>query len=215
MAMRNITLIACILLSLLSCNRKASVQPNASQNSKLDSTTTRYSNDSTEKGLDSTTQYSNDYTDEEDVEPSDAEQFQRAYAILIASYDKNEIIDSTFIIGADTFHVKVKYACLKNTNVVVPKHFLVPHMDKDFLTHDFVLKLTVLKNGMSHFKRTYEKKYFFKQLQNEVLREYGIILFPYIQRVEENLMLSASISIPLTDVGELVVDTVSLPNLTK
>jgi len=198
MIIRNITLIVFILLSLLSCNQKTSVQSDASQNSKLDSTTAQYSNNSTEE-----------------VEPSETELFQKAYSDLIKSYNKNEIIDSTFIIGTDTFRVKMEYGCLKNANVVVPKHFLVPNMNKDFLTHDFVLKLTVFKNNVSYFKRTYEKKYFYKQLQNENLKKYGIIFSPYIERVEENLILSASITIPLTDVGEGVADTLSLPSLKK
>jgi len=198
MIIRNITLIVLVLLSLLSCNQKKAVQSDIIQNNKLDSTTAQYSNDSIEE-----------------VEPSKTQLFQKAYSDLIKSYNKNEIIDSTFIIGPDLFRVKMEYDCLKNTTVVVPKHFLVPNMNKDFLTHDFALRLTILRNNISCFKQTYEKEYFYKQLQNENLKKYGIIFSPYIERVEENLILSASITIPLTDVGEGVGDTLNLHSLKK
>lgn len=198
MLIKNITLIVLILLSLLSCNQKKVVLSDTSQNNKYDSTTTQYSNDTMEE-----------------VEPSETELFQKAYSDLIKSYNINEIIDSTIIIGTDSFRVKMEYCCLKNTNVVVPKHFLVPNMDKDFLTHDFVLKLIIIKNNVSYFKRTYEKQYFYNQLQSESLKKYGIIFSPYIERVEEDLILGASITIPLTDIGEGVGDTLKLTRLGK
>jgi len=200
MVIRNIILIALILLSLLSCNHteKRTLQSDKSLIDKLDSTAIQNSGDLIEES-----------------EPSEEELFQKAYSNLINSYNKNEIVDSIFIIGTDSFRVRMEYRCLKNTSVVVPTHFLVPNMNKDFSTHDFLLKFIVLKNDEFYFKRTYEKKYFYKQLQNENLKKYGIIFSPYIELVEGNLIFGASISIPLTDVGEGVEDTLSLANLRK
>jgi len=201
MIIRNITLSVLILLSLLSCNHieKKAVQSNISLNSKLDSiTTAKRSNDSIEE-----------------AEPSENELFQKTYSDLTKSYNKNEIIDSIFIMGIDSFHVRMEYRCLKNTKVIVPKYFLTPYMNKDFSTHDFILKLIVLRNNESYFDRTYEKKYFYKQLQNENLRRFGVIFSPYIERVEENIVLGVSITIPLTDIGEGVGDTLSMSNSRK
>lgn len=195
MIIRNIALAVSILLSLLSCSHteNKAVRSNASLNSKLDFTTAQYSNDSIEE-----------------TEPSEDDLFQKAYSDLIKSYNKNEIIDSIFIIGTDTFHVRMKYHCLKNTKVVVPKQFLIPNMNTDFSTHDFILKLIISRNNQSYFDRTYEKNYFFKQLQNEDLKKFGVIFSPYIERVGKNLVLGVSITIPLTDIGEGVRDTLSL-----
>jgi hypothetical protein len=200
MILRNITLIALTLLSLLSCNHteKKAVQSDASLNNNLDSTTAQYANESIDES-----------------EPSEEKLFQKAYSDLIKSYNKNETIDSIFIIGTDSFRVKMEYSCLKNTKVVIPKHFLTPYMNKDFSTHDFVLKLILLKNNQSYFERTYEKKYFYKQLQNENLRKFGVIFSPYIERVDENIVLGISITIPLTDVGEGVGDTLSFSSSRK
>lgn len=201
MNIRNITLLVLILSFLLLCNNqtgKSAVQSNTVLNSKIDSTTAHCSNNSTE-----------------DMEPSGKELFNKSYNNLIKSYNNDETTDSVFIIGTDFFHVRMDYSCLKNTKVVVPKHFLVPYMNKDFSTHDFILKLIIFKNNESYFERTYEKKYFYKQLQNESLKQCGIIFSPYIEQVEENLVLSVSITIPLTDVGESVSDTLSLLNLRK
>lgn len=197
MVIRNITLtlIVLVLLSLLSCNQteKSNVQSDTSLNNMFDSTSAPYSSDSIEES-----------------EPSDEDMFQKAYRDLIKSYNKNEMIDSMFIVGTDSFHVELEYRCLKNNTVVVPKQFLTPHMNKDFSTHDFILKLIILKNNEFYFERTYEKKYFYKQLQNENLKKFGVIFSPYIERAEEDLILGVSITIPLTDVGEGVGDTLSL-----
>ena len=188
-----------MLLSLFSCNtRKKAVQSDESFNNKLDSTTAKYSNDSIEV-----------------TEPSEKELFQKAYTDLIKSYNKNEIIDSIFIIRKDSYHVRVECICLKKTTVIIPKQFLIPFMNKDFPTHDFILNLVILKNNKSYFERTYEKKYFFKQLQNKNLRKFGVIFSPYIDRIDENLIVGASITVPLTDVGEGVGDTLKLTQLRK
>ena len=149
----------------------------------------------------------------EETEPSEEDRFQKTYSDLIKSYNKNEKIDSMFIIGTDSFHVQIEYSCLKNTTVVVPKQFLIPFMNKDFATHDFMLKLIIIKNNEPWFKRTYQKDFFFKQLQNGNLREFGVIFSPYINRIDENIVLGASITIPLTDVGEGVGDTLRLSHL--
>lgn len=200
MIIRNKTLIILIILSLLSCNYigKRTVQSDLSLNNKLDSTTSQYSNDSIEES-----------------EPSEKDLFQKAYIDLIKSYNKNEIIDSIFIVRTDSFHVRIEYSCLKNTTVIVPKRYLIPFMNKDFPTHDFILKLIILKNNKSYFERTYEKKYFFKQLQNETLRKIGVIFSPYIDQIDENIVLGVSVTIPLTDIGEGVGDTLKLSHLNK
>jgi len=197
MVIKNITLTLLIILSLISCNykEKRAAQSDMSLNN---STSAQYSNDSIEE-----------------AEPTEKDLFQKAYIDLIKSYNKNEIIDSIFIVRKDSFRVRIEYSCLKNTTVVVPKRFLSPFMNKDFSTHDFILKLIILKNNKSYFKRTYEKKYFFKQLQNKELREFGVIFSPYIDQIGENLVLGVSVTIPLTDIGEGVGDTLKLSQLNK
>lgn len=189
-----------MLLPLFSCNHteKRAVQ-DMSLNNKLDVT--------------STAQHSKDSI--EGTEPSETDLFQKAYSDLIKSYNKNEIIDSIFIIGRDSFHVKVEYSCLKNSTVIVPKRFLTPFMNKDFSTHDFIIKLRIKKNNKSLFERTYKKQYFFKQLQNENLREFGVLFCPYIDQIDKYLILGASVTIPLTDIGESVGDTLKLSYLKK
>jgi len=114
MVIRNITLTLLIILSLISCNykEKRTVQSDMSLNN---STAAQYSNDSIEE-----------------AELTEKDLFQKAYVDLIKSYNKNEIIDSIFIVRKDSFRVRIEYSCLKNTTVIVPKRFLIPFMNKDF-----------------------------------------------------------------------------------
>jgi len=60
-----------------------------------------------------------------------------------------------------------------------------------------------------------KKKYFFNQLQNKELREFGVIFSPYIDQIGENLVLGISVTIPLTDIGEGVGDRLKLSQLNK
>lgn len=196
---------------LLSCNKNESrsAQSDTGLKSKLDSAVLD-SNDeialSEEERLKELEGY---YYNGED-EPTEEELIRNAYNYLIKSYNVIETIDSSLIVGTDTYNVRLEYSCLKNTTVIVPKHFLTAFMDEDFPTHDFIMKLIIRKNNETYFERTYEKKYFFEQLTNEILREIGVLLSPNISLIDEGLEISASLSIPLTDVGQRVGDTIKL-----
>ena len=191
MTLNNITLTVMILFSLFSCRHadKKAIQLDANLTNKIDS-------------------IANDTLNE--AEPSEAELFQKTYNDLIQSYHKKEVIDSVFNVGLNHFHIKMEYSCLINANFKVPKQYLAPFTNKDFSTHDFMIKLSILKNDKLYLERKYEKQYFFKQLQNEDLKKYGVLFCPYLERKVNNIILGVSLTIPLTDVGEGVQDTIKL-----
>jgi len=153
-------------------------------------------------------QYEDSIEMDDVFEPSEEDRFETALKYLKSSYENDELIDTVYIIQSDTFHIKLRYFCLKNQELRIPYNYYVSFLNDDFVTHDFSIDLVVLKNKEVYFNERYLKESFFNQLENYELKKYGIFFSPYLELNHEMFILSVSISIPLTDVGELVSDTI-------
>jgi hypothetical protein len=87
-----------------------------------------------------------------------------------------------------------------DSGITVPRTYVSTYKIDSFVTHNFVSRVRLAKNGHIIFERTIQKKDFEKILYPE-LRIYGTLFCPTFHLNNGNILLHYSISIPLTDVG--------------
>ncbi len=141
-------------------------------------------------------------SDEDDgnVEPS----FDEVKAELLSRYNKVEHVDTTIIVEKDTLHIQEKYYCLKDNAVIVPKKYLWGgDTTKDFVTHNFVSCIVIIKNKDTIINKTFRKSDF-DNVVNPEERKYAIIFtasFAGYKKLYDSIVFCYSITVPLTDVG--------------
>ncbi|QKJ29511.1 hypothetical protein HQ865_06995 [Mucilaginibacter mali] len=88
--------------------------------------------------------------------PDDTPSQTEERAALIKRYDEVQIIDTTFIDGTDSLHFYLKYYCLKNDKIKVPKKYQsdekVPYL---FVTHPFASDITLIRNADTVLKKQF------------------------------------------------------------
>ena len=147
---------------------------------------------------------------EEGEEPSDKELFKYAYSNLIKSYKHNQTVDTLFVNGKDSFHVKSIFSCLHDGKVIVPKRYVHPFLNKDFITHNFFIHLVVHKNNTLLIDKNLYKDNFYKYIDEdqEDIKRYGTLLFSGIRNDHKNILIDVTVRIPLRDLGVGLVDTI-------
>lgn len=140
--------------------------------------------------------------DTENEEPS----AKQVMAELTDEDNKIQVIDSTVLLGLDTFSIKLTHKCIHDSGVIVPVKYLKPYGLKEFITHNFVSDILVKRNDSVVVNRVVSKHDFGK-VEEENLLKYGILILPYIEKVDkekQQITIAYSLSIPLTDVGQSV-----------
>lgn len=130
----------------------------------------------------------------------DEDDLKEILAEHIRSYKDPVTIDSTWFAGKDTFRLVLTYSCLMDSAVTVPAQYVKFYGLDSFVTHNFTSSLQVKKNGILLLDRTIKKQDFDKELDAS-LRNYGVLLSPYIKLFTDSVQINYSLSIPLTDVG--------------
>ncbi len=141
--------------------------------------------------------------DEEQETPSYMEEMKN----LLSSYDRVKIIDTTFEGG---MKLSLKYYCLKDNGIHIPKQYIYDTRVKPFTTHNFTSQIVVYKAGDTLLNQTVGKEAFTGQLSPQ-LQKYGCLLYPNItfDQEKKEINIGYSISIPVTDIGvpvRLVID---------
>ncbi len=130
--------------------------------------------------------------------------FKEVLADLLASYNKTENIDKLVVDGGDSLKIHLKYYCLRDSSVIVPKHYVWGgDTTKDFVTHSFVEKVVVVKNKDTVLNKIFTRADFNNVIQDQ-LKKHAIIFSPYYlgyDKARGEFGLGFSISIPLTDLG--------------
>lgn len=134
------------------------------------------------------------------------EDTQKEYTLM---YDRKEKIDTSFKVNNQTFNLLFEHYCLNDDTLIIPSKYSWSKSPKDFVTHSFVSKLLLIQNQTNDtIVNTLVKKKFFKELLDENLAKYGVLLYPTYRgfNQEKNVVqIHYSISIPLTDVGKSVL----------
>jgi hypothetical protein len=140
-----------------------------------------------------------------DLPPSEEEERQR----LTKKYDQMETLDSTFVSGTDTLNLHIKYFCLKNVDLILPKLYDPDNKNpKEFVTHPFVADILVIHNRDTVLKKQFsanDLNPFFTDNFGGSLKKYGSILdIPSLVRRNKDqsrIVLDFPIAIPATDLG--------------
>ena len=121
------------------------------------------------------------------------------------SYKLIQYIDSSFKEGKEIIRIKITHYCLRNSVLRISKEFnFADENKKDFITHEFVSKVVVIKNSDTIFNRVIKKNDFNNILEKK-LKNYATLLAPNISKINNQngeIILHYSISIPVTDLGD-------------
>jgi len=120
----------------------------------------------------------------------------------IASYTRPCVIDSSFQLASSRFRILVKDSCLMDSAITIPKGYVEMYKLDSFVTHTFISKIRVEKDGLLVLERVVVVNDF-KHLIDILLQRYATLRCPYLRLKGDSILLGYSISIPLTDLGSL------------
>jgi len=133
-------------------------------------------------------------------EGEEGEDLQSIYDGYVATYTRPCVIDSSFTLGADRFKLHVEHFCTMDSGITVPKSYVRIYKIDSFVTHNFITRVRLDRNGKTVAEKTIHKHDFDKALFPEE-RQFGAMFCPVMHLEGGNILLHYSISIPLTDVG--------------
>ena len=143
-----------------------------------------------------------DTSDSGDDTPTQNEERER----LSKTYGDVKIIDSTFINDNDTLHFHLKYYCLKNSSLVIPKRYDLDGK-KEFVTHPFVSDVILTHDRDTVLKKQFNStdfNPFFTDNFGGNLKKYGSMDMPDILAKNKDkslIIVHCPIGIPSTDIG--------------
>jgi hypothetical protein len=120
----------------------------------------------------------------------------------IATYTKPCVIDSSFQLASSRFRILVKDSCLMDSAITIPKRYVEMYKLDSFVTHTFITKVRLEKDGLLVLERLIVVNDF-KHLLDDTLQRYATLRCPYLHLKKDSILLDYSISIPLTDLGSL------------
>jgi hypothetical protein len=129
-----------------------------------------------------------------------ARELQGFYNDYIASYTNRCVIDSSFQLGTDHFTIHIQDSCLMDSAIVIPKKYVHYYRLDSFVTHNFISKIRLEKNGTIILSQALTRQDFDAVLF-EALQQYATLRCPHLRLTSSSIELAYSISIPLTDVG--------------
>ncbi|TBT96539.1 hypothetical protein CWI39_3672p0010 [Hamiltosporidium magnivora] len=140
----------------------------------------------------------NENIEPEEFEGDDTRKIREEY---ISNYNKIENIDSTLVDNdGNKIHFISKYYCLFDKSLIIPKMYVWEDSSSDFITHNYANDITITINEDTIFKKTILKEDF-KKILDKSLRNYAVIMSPSFEYNKNNIKISYSISIPITDLG--------------
>lgn len=128
------------------------------------------------------------------------EDLQAEYVLM---YKNKEIVDTSFVVDNNEYNLQFEHYCLFDT-LVIPAKYSWSNNPQDFTTHNFESKV-LLTQKKDTIVNAIIKKDAFKQLLDDNLLKYGVLLYPNYRGVNQArnaIQIHYSISVPLTDVGK-------------
>jgi len=137
---------------------------------------------------------------QEDVETMS---FDEIYQDFEKGYYQEKRLDTIFWINGEKYELMFNYHCLLDSSVVIPYKYYEGELNKDFITHNYIIDIQVSKDDKLIYKNKLLKNDFTECI-TENLKKYGVLLYPYyykFDKIRQSFILGFSISIPLTDIG--------------
>lgn len=119
-----------------------------------------------------------------------------------AMYNDHIMIDTLFSRGKDQLHVVYEYRCLRDSGVVVPEKYVSFYDMKQFVTHHFKSNIAVYKNGKTIVATDIYNDMFDIDEQK---RKFAVLFTPQVTFNSDHVLIRHSLSIPLTDIGEVAL----------
>lgn len=174
-----------------------------SNNSATNPSSAEMVKDAKRRAIDSVMNAS-DRPDSEQDSTSPAEERKK----LAKTCNDVSIIDSTFISNQDTLHFHLKYYCLKDQKITVPKTYASDMKNpRDYTTYAFASDILLVRNKDTVLMKQFKASDFYPFFEDNFggnLKKYGSILMPELARERKDkskIILGYSISIPATDIG--------------
>jgi len=143
-----------------------------------------------------------DRPDSEQETPSGMQEIKK----IEKSYNLYKEYDTTLLKEKDSLHLIIKYYCLKNISVSIPKD--LNYSNSGFQTHPFASSIILINRKDTVLNKEFKANYFTAIIGDNFggnLSKYGsIIAIPSISKKSKNdldIVLSFSIAIPATDIG--------------
>lgn len=140
---------------------------------------------------------------------SEGESLESIIKSVTDEYSIKVKLDSTFVIGADTFLVKFEHYCLLDSGITIRTPYTDIYKLDSFVAHNFASNLTILKNGETLLTKKITKKSFTGKTEPS-LTNLGALSYCCFELSRSNFLFKYSLSIPLTDVGRGVACKVDL-----
>src|SRR5690606_17197741 len=113
---------------------------------------------------------------------------------------QGEVLDTTILLGLDTIHINLRHYSVHDSGIVIPDKYVGIYGMKQFVSNTLQSRLTVHKNETRLIDNMITKKSF-DSITDNALKEFGVLLFPYIDVCNGQIEIHYSLTIPLTDVG--------------
>lgn len=199
----NKVFIGLLVIAFVSCNSQSKRKPTESSLMKMSDTSKSKSIENTKRKMIDAQMDKGDRPDDEQETPSSTEERRR----LSKSYDEIKIVDTTLINGRDSIRLHLKYFCLKDRNLVIPKTYVFDKNNpQDFITHDFASNILLIHNRDTIFNKTIRKNDFNSIIADQLIK-YGTLRMPNLSASnmdKSQIVLHYSISIPATEIGASV-----------
>jgi hypothetical protein len=142
------------------------------------------------------TSYVNSSNDDTD----DNQELKQIIEDFKSQCNRNYNVDTTFKRGIDTFRFVFNYKCLYESGLLIPEKYVGIYGFKSFKAHNFAANLVLYKNNSKIVDDRITKSKFTNQIDSS-LKQYGDLLYPYVEIEDTIIKVHFSITIPLTDVG--------------
>lgn len=195
--------IGLLVITFISCNSQLKRKPTESSLIRMsDTLKSKSTEDIKRKVIDNLMEKGNRPDDEQDT-PSSTEERRR----VLKSYDEIKIVDTTLINGDDSIRLHLKYFCLKDEILVIPKSYVFDKNNpRDFITHDFASNILLIHKSDTIFKKTIRKNDFNSIIADQLIK-FGTLRMPNLSASnmdKSQIVLVYSISIPMTEIGTSV-----------
>jgi len=170
--------------------------------------------DTSKNGRDSTVSTDKTFTvTQDDPGPSPADILKSC----LQNYRAITTIDTVLRIDSGALTVHLRHYCAYDNGIILPEKYAKLFGLKTFATQNFVTDVLISKNAEPVYTGRITKADFLPLLDDE-LKKYGSLLFIdrrlFVSRSGKGVVISYSLSIPLTDVGRAATIAIE-PNGSK
>ncbi|WEK34832.1 MAG: hypothetical protein P0Y53_20280 [Candidatus Pseudobacter hemicellulosilyticus] len=147
-----------------------------------------------------------DENENEDLADFEKEEFEAGMQALLKSYDTPIQIDTSLVLDEDSVRLRLKYFCLKDSAIRIPKSFFERFLTKDFITHNFACSVHLENKGQVMLDTTITADYF-RQYFDKDFRAFAVLSDPWLAVVPEEHLLKIEMVmiVPLTEIVIFIV----------